>query len=111
VRRLAGAGIRGACVHESAAAAPKAHSPGGAPTRPRRPAPPTARSEIQEQVAVLQAELKAAQAAADLEATLARFRSFLENGAGRDSHLLRGAQRGGALAAGLWRVLRMHAAG
>jgi hypothetical protein len=37
-------------------------------------------SEIQENVKALQAELQAAQAAADLEATLRGFRQFLENG-------------------------------
>lgn len=36
--------------------------------------------EMQQHVAALQAELKAAQAAADLEATLREFRGFLENG-------------------------------
>lgn len=36
--------------------------------------------EMQQHVASLQAELKAAQAAADLEATLSEFRAYLENG-------------------------------
>jgi hypothetical protein len=45
--------------------------------RPRPCCPPR---ELQEQVKSLQAELKAAQAAADLEATLREFRQFLENG-------------------------------
>jgi hypothetical protein len=36
--------------------------------------------EMQEHVAKLQAELKAAQAAADLEATLREFKGFLDNG-------------------------------
>jgi 3-methyladenine DNA glycosylase Tag len=37
---------------------------------------------MQEHVAKLQAELKAAQAAADLEATLKEFKGFLDNGEG-----------------------------
>ncbi|KIY92464.1 hypothetical protein MNEG_15499 [Monoraphidium neglectum] len=41
--------------------------------------------ELQEQVKSLQAELKAAQAAADLEATLREFRQFLENGQYNDA--------------------------
>jgi hypothetical protein len=38
---------------------------------------------MQEHVAKLQAELKAAQAAADLEATLREFKGFLDNGESR----------------------------
>eukprot|EP00878_Enallax_costatus_P008594 GHUV01008985.1.p1 GENE.GHUV01008985.1~~GHUV01008985.1.p1 ORF type:complete len:754 (+),score=301.21 GHUV01008985.1:377-2638(+) len=41
--------------------------------------------EIQKHVALLQAELKAAQAAADLEATLSEFRGYLENGQFNDA--------------------------
>lgn len=36
--------------------------------------------EMQQHVAALQAELKAAQAAADLEATLKEFKNFIDNG-------------------------------
>lgn len=36
--------------------------------------------EMQQHVAALQAELKAAQAAADLEATLLEFKKFIDNG-------------------------------
>lgn len=36
--------------------------------------------EMQQHVAALQAELKAAQAAADLEATYKEFTAFIENG-------------------------------
>lgn len=35
---------------------------------------------MQQHVAALQAELKAAQAAADLEATLLEFKTFIDNG-------------------------------
>lgn len=38
------------------------------------------RREMQQHVSSLQAELRAAQAAADLEATLSEFRGYLENG-------------------------------
>jgi dienelactone hydrolase len=45
---------------------------------------------VQQHVAALQAELKAAQAAADLEATLGEFHAFIRNGV-----LLCGMQRAG----------------
>jgi hypothetical protein len=42
--------------------------------------PAAHRRDLQEHVKALQVELKAAQAAADLEATLREFRQYLENG-------------------------------
>lgn len=49
--------------------------------------------EMQQHVAALQAELKAAQAAADLEATLLEFKTFIDNGQHTHTHTRSTANR------------------